>query len=81
MEIEEQLKEGICQINLTIKKEDIDIQKGLMSSGVLDSFGFIEFISFVESKFNISIGEDELTIENFKNLASTILFLKVKLNE
>ncbi len=79
MEIENQLKKGICQINLTIEEGDIDVYEGLMSSGMLDSFGFIEFVSFIETKFNISIDEDDLTTVNFKNIAQTANYIKSKL--
>ena len=79
MEIEDQLKKSICQINLTIEEGDIDAYEGLMSSGMLDSFGFIEFVSFIETKFNISIGENDLTTVNFKNIAHTAKYIKSKL--
>ena len=77
--IENQLKKGICQINLTIEEGDIDAYEELMSSGMLDSFGFIEFVSFIETKFNISIDEDDLTTVNFKNIAQTANYIKSKL--
>ena len=79
MDIESQLKKGISDINVAIEKEQIDQEAGIMSSGLLDSFGFIEFVTFIEDEFKISIDEEELTTENFLNINCTTKFIKRKL--
>lgn len=37
-------------------REDFD--KDLLISGLIDSFGFVQFMMFVESEYGISIGEE-----------------------
>ncbi len=73
------MKRGISEINLTIEKDQIDQEAGIMSSGLLDSFGFIEFVTFIENEFKILIDEEELTTENFLNVNCTTKFIKKKL--
>ena len=78
MEIIDTLKAGICQINITVTEEDIPHEEGLIAAGILDSFGFVEFIAFIEKEYNIEIGDDEITMDNFKHLSRIADFIKEK---
>ena len=42
--------------------------QNLLTDGVIDSIGLQSLISFVESHFQIQIGEDQLTPENFATI-------------
>ena len=44
----------ILEINITIEKENINNDKGLISNGIVDSYGFVELTIFLEQKFNIT---------------------------
>ena len=56
-------------------EEDVSFQ----ASGILDSTGFLELITFVEEKFGIEIGDSELIPENFDTLRKMSAFVEKKL--
>lgn len=43
--------------------------ESLLGSGVLDSTGVIEVISFLESEFGISFDDSELVADNFDSIS------------
>jgi acyl carrier protein len=57
--------------------EDVSFQE----SGILDSTGFLELITFVEERFGIKITDSELIPENFDTLRKMSSFVEQKLSE
>jgi acyl carrier protein len=53
----------------------------LLGSGIIDSTGVLELISFLEKEFSISFEDNELTGENFDSISKIISFLLRKINE
>jgi len=53
--------------------------ESLFDSGVLDSFGLLEFITTVEEEFNIRIPEDDLVPSNFETIARICSYVTGKL--
>jgi len=45
-------------------------QENLFESGVLDSFGVVEFLTFIQEKFNAEIPIEDITEENFSTIES-----------
>ena len=64
------LRENYNDKNLTLKTNLI--------KDTVDSYGIVELASFLETKFNIEIPDEEFTANNFKDV-STILNLVNKL--
>ncbi len=81
--IKEIITNQILEINITIEKEDIDNEKGLISNGIVDSYGFVELTLFLEEKFNITFLKEEINDINFKsiNTISTFILKKLKQNK
>ncbi len=79
MEIMERLKQGVCSVNVSVEKDDIPINEGLFASGILDSYGLVEFIGHIETEFNIEVLDDEFINDNFKNLMAIKSFVISKL--
>ena len=81
--IKEIITNQILEINITIEKEDIDNEKGLISNGIVDSYGFVELTLFLEEKFNITFLKEEINDINFKsiNTISTFILNKLKQNK
>ena len=44
--------------------------QSLLETGIIDSLGMLKLVSFIETKFRIQIGDEELIPENFENLSS-----------
>jgi acyl carrier protein len=42
----------------------------LIESGIIDSFGIMSLLSFLEEKFSIQISTEELLPENFETVAT-----------
>ena len=50
----------------------------LLAHGIMDSMGVIELITFVQDEFDVEVGEDEITEENFGTLAAIGRFITGK---
>ena len=51
-----------------------------METGIIDSTGILELITFLEDKFKINIEDDELIPENLDNLQNVARFIDRKMN-
>lgn len=80
MEIMDKLRQGVCAINVVIEEANIPADEGLVASGILDSYSFVEFIGYIESEFNIEMGDDEFTTDNFRDLTAIKAYIERKTN-
>ena len=48
--------------------ENIDLEENFFEAGLIDSFGVIEIISYLEKKYKIRINDNEITKEKFGSL-------------
>ncbi len=56
-----------------------DDDTSFMDSGILDSTGILELITFVESTFDITIDDDEVLPENLDSLKNLEQFISKKM--
>ena len=61
------------------KLKKIPLDQSLLKRGYIDSFAFIELISFMEKSFDIKIDDKEITPENFGSLnkMSKVIHIKI----
>ena len=52
----------------------------LVQSGLVDSTGILEIVSFLESKYGIETADEELAAENFGSVATIAKFVVSKKN-
>lgn len=73
----EQLRNFISEITFTdiekIKKDTL-----IFEEGIFDSLGFLSLISFLDEKFGIEVGNDELNEENFESINAIVTFISKK---
>lgn len=50
--------------------QKIQDQESLLEAGVLDSAAMLDLILFLEGRFGIQVGEDDMVPENFDSLDS-----------
>ncbi|HZO37496.1 MAG TPA: acyl carrier protein [Solirubrobacteraceae bacterium] len=55
--------------------KSVGYEDDLLNLGIVDSHGIIELVSYLESEFEISIDDEDLTPENFASIASIERFL------
>ena len=63
-QIKEQLLDFICRQYL-VDLEDIQLDKSLVDTGIIDSMGLIEIATFIRQTFNITVKDDEMNRKNF----------------
>jgi len=54
----------------TTGRADIGEEGALIDSGVLDSLGIFQLVAFLEERFGIAIGDEEITPENFASIVA-----------
>ena len=65
---------------LIAREKKLPLNKSLVELGLMDSFGVIDTITFLEKKYNISIDDDEISKEKFGsfNKMVDLTFKKIK---
>ncbi|WP_028279351.1 acyl carrier protein [Arthrobacter sp. H5] len=49
---------------------ELGVEDDLLNSGVLDSLGLLKMIAWIESTFDVPIGDTDLDPDNFSSLAA-----------
>jgi acyl carrier protein len=60
------------------RKKVLDDKLPLLESGIIDSLGVLDVVTFLEREFMIEVSDDELTPDNFANIRSLASFVEVK---
>ena len=60
------------------RKAGINRETALLESGILDSLGILDVVSFLEGEFSFVISDDELVPENFQSLDTLSAFVLKK---
>lgn len=79
--IKKQIIEFLKKGNPLVRKlKKIPLDQSLLQRGYIDSFAFIELISFLEKTFKISIEDQEINPENFGsiNKMAKVVFIKLQ---
>jgi len=58
----------------------LDNDQSLLDSGIIDSTGVLELVSFIEEDFDIKINDDELVPENLDSIINITQFIEQKRN-
>ncbi|MFQ5901194.1 MAG: acyl carrier protein [Thermodesulfobacteriota bacterium] len=78
MDIEKIVKEFI-EKHFLYRKDEKTVSKdeSLLSSGLIDSTGIFELVSFLEKEFNIEVSDEEIVPENFETINNIVEFVSV----
>lgn len=60
------------------RKQQIKDSDPLLESGVLDSLGVLDLVSFVEQEFSVHVADEELVPENFQTIDRIAAFVEGK---
>jgi acyl carrier protein len=58
----------------------IAADENLLSKGIVDSHGVMELVGFLEDRYGISVGDDDLSPENFESVQNIEGFVLRKQN-
>jgi len=62
-------------------KKSLSPDENLISSGIIDSMGILKLTAFMEKKFGIKIGNEEIIPENFQTLNALTEFVEKKIKK
>lgn len=81
LSIMDQLKEIIVKkLDVNLKLDEVDENVSLYEDGLgLDSIAIVDLIVTIEKDFSISIEDDELNADMFKNLSTLAEFIQGKI--
>ena len=60
--------------------DSVDPAENLLAKGIMDSHGVMELVGFLEERYGIAIGDEDLTPENFENVTRIDEFVTGKVN-
>ena len=74
------IQEFVVENFLFGDRERLNENTSFLESGIIDSTGILELVSFLEETYDIVIKDDELIPENLDSLKNVAQFLEQKLN-
>lgn len=59
-------------------RDSFSLEENLLAQGIIDSMGILKLVEFLESRFEISVAEDEMVPEHFESIAALRAFVASK---
>ena len=81
--MQKKIKEDLLHfitINYMVEKDEIELDKSLVDTGIIDSIGLVEISSYIEKKYLISILENEMNRNNFGSVNKIVEYIVRKIN-
>lgn len=73
-QIKESLLNFICK-QFLVDREDIEVDKSLIDTGIIDSMGLIEISAFITANYNFKVTVDQMTRQNFGSVLLMVDFI------
>ena len=66
-----------------LSEESLPLDQSLVESGIVDSFGVVELVTFLENNWSITIGDSDITKEKMGsiNKMTNLVLEKLELNQ
>jgi len=77
-DIEQEIRNYLSEEFLFGRSETLNEETPLLGN-VIDSQGVIELVSFVQQRFKIEVGDEEVTTENMATLKTLVALIEKKL--
>ena len=58
-----------------VERDEIELDKSLVDTGIIDSFGLIEICAYIEKEYSFKIEEKQLIRENFGSVERIVTFI------
>lgn len=71
---------GFLTSNFLLGKGSVEVKDGdsFLDSGIVDSTGVLEFVSFLQETWDINVADEELLPENFDSIDNLTAFVMRK---
>lgn len=76
--IKDRLIEFICR-QFLVDPEDIQVDKSLVDTGIIDSMGLIEISSYIQQNYNFTVSEDKMNRRYFGSVELIVNYIESNL--
>lgn len=73
-----QIRDFVLEKFPLARRQHLKDSDALLETGILDSLGVLDVVTFLEEKFSITVADDELVPENFQSIETLSAFVKRK---
>ena len=70
------IREFVLQKFPLARKRKVTNHDNLLESGIIDSLGVLELVTFLQQEFTVAVADDDLTPENFQNIERMAQFVE-----
>lgn len=81
IEIKQKVKQFIETKSPAVSQGKLLDTDSLLDNNIIDSMGFLDLVTFVESEFAIAVEDDELLTENFESIELITEFVNAKVSQ
>ena len=60
------------------RERAVDDETSLLDTGIVDSLGILDLVTFLEDTFSVKVDDEELNPENFESIAALVRFVEAK---
>jgi acyl carrier protein len=78
MDLKDEIRGFIQSDLLAGQGAAVNDNDSLIESGVIDSLGIQKLLDFLERKFSVKLGDEEIVPENFETVASIAALIRAK---
>lgn len=78
IEASERIKSYVVENFLFGDDRGLDYTSSFLESGIIDSTGILELISFIEASFGLKVEDEELIPENLDSIDRLVRFIATK---
>ncbi len=79
MELEHDIRAFVVESFLLGKDDGLSPTQSLLETGVVDSTGILELVTFLEQEYRIQVNDRDLVPENLDSIDNIVRFVQVKL--
>ena len=79
VEIKQKIRQFIEARSPAVSQGKLSDTDSLLDNNIIDSMGFLDLVTFVESEFNFVVEDDELLTDNFESIESITKFINAKI--
>ena len=78
VKIKQKVRQFIATKSPIVNQGQLLDTDSLLDNNIIDSMGFLDLVTFVESEFAIAIEDEELLTDNFESIESITEFINAK---
>ena len=79
VQIQQELLQFLCR-QFFVEIEDIEIDKSLVDTGIIDSMGLIEIVTYIQKEYGFKVTNDQMNRDNFGSVLKIVDFISNSIN-